>query len=429
MSNYRFKLEKSSRKHQCPQCGKKRFVRFIDTITGGYLPDHYGRCDREVNCGYFLNPYTDYYIQPLLDADKENITELPKKRPVIQVPVQQTPTPVFFDFETFKNTLGNYDQNTFIQNLISRVPFPFSSDEVTKVIQLYGLGTVAKGYRAGAITFPFIDIEGNVRAVQVKQFDEQNHTTGADFLHSIIEKYYKEKELPLPEWLREYIQQDKRISCLFGEHLLKIYPHNPVALVEAPKTAIYGSLYFGMPDDTGKLLWLAVYNKSSFSLDKLKALQGRNVIVFPDLSKDGSTYNEWQLKAKDFESRMPGIRFVFSDLLEQFAPQQDRQEGHDLADFLIKMDWRPFRRKESKKYEDYTREERLLFGLNHFKIEDLQQLVKDIFKAEKHLSGEVIQNYLEQNEGLTGNDVPDLMDILCIHQLMKATNYPNYYLN
>ncbi len=253
-----------------------------------------------------------------------------------------TPEPVFFDFDTFKQTLQpeRYEKNTFIQNLFYRVQFPFEVDEVTKVIQLYRLGTVANGYRAGANTFPFIDIKGNVRAVQVKQFDEQNHTTGTDFLHSIIEKHHTRNNKPLPEWLEAYTKQDKRISCLFGEHLLSKYHSNPVALVEAPKTAVYGTLYFGLPETPESLIWLAVYNKSSFSFDKLKVLQGRFVYVFPDLSKDGNTFKEWETKAKEYESRLPGTRFIFSDLLEQLAPERDKSEGNDLADYLIKQDWR-----------------------------------------------------------------------------------------
>jgi hypothetical protein len=229
------------------------------------------------------------------------------------------------------------------------VKFPFEVDEVTKVIQLYRLGTVANGYRAGAITFPFIDVKSNVRAVQVKQFDEQNHTTGTDFLHSIIEKHHTRNNKPLPEWLEAYTKQDKRISCLFGEHLLSKYPLNPVALVEAPKTAVYGTLYFGLPETPESFIWLAVYNKSSFSFDKLKALKGRFVYVFPDLSKDGNTFKEWETKAKEYESRLPGTRFKFSDLLEQLAPERDKSEGNDLADYLIKQDWRLFRKRNIQK--------------------------------------------------------------------------------
>ena len=149
----------------------------------------------------------------------------------------------------------------------------------------------------------------------------------------------------MPEWLEAYTKQDKRISCLFGEHLLSKYPNNPVALVEAPKTAVYSTLYCGLPETPDSLLWLAVYNKSSLTFDKLKVLQGRFVYVFPDLSKDGNTFKEWETKAKDYETRLPGTRFIFSDLLEQLAPEQDKIEGNDLADYLIKQDWRLFRKR------------------------------------------------------------------------------------
>jgi hypothetical protein len=148
----------------------------------------------------------------------------------------------------------------------------------------------------------------------------------------------------LPEWLDAYIKQDKRVSCLFGEHLLNKYPLNPVALVEAPKTAVYCTLYFGFPVLPKNIIWLAVYNKSSFSFEKMKPLQGRDIFTFPDLSKDGSTFNEWKQKAKEIENRLPGTRFIFSDLLEQFAPEADKKEGYDLADYLIKQDWRQFRK-------------------------------------------------------------------------------------
>src|SRR5690554_797504 len=349
MDKYRYILEKGSKKHLCPDCGKKRFVRFVDIETSEYLPNQYGRCDRESKCGYFLNPYKDGYAKAIWEQEQGNRSELPNnwKPQRKKTTPQPEPQPVFFDFNTFKQTLQpeRYEKNTFIQNLFYRVQFPFEVDAVTKVIQLYRLGTVTSGYRAGANTFPFIDIKGNIRAVQVKQFDEQNHTTATDFLHSIIEKHHTRNNKPLPEWLEAYNKNETKVSCLFGEHLLSKYHSNPVALVEAPKTAVYGTLYFGLPETPESLIWLAVYNKSSFSFDKLKVLQGRFVYVFPDLSKDGNTFKEWETKAKEYESRLPGTRFIFSDLLEQLAPERDKSEGNDLADYLIKQDWRLFRKR------------------------------------------------------------------------------------
>ncbi len=347
-AEHRYILEKGSKKHLCPECTKRRFVRYIDTVTSNYLPYQYGRCDKG-DGHYFLNPYLDGYVKTIREQEQGNRSEFPNRsEPQDKAKKLKHPTvPCYFDFETFKQTLEpeRYKKNTFIQNLFYRVKFPFEVDEVTKVVQLYRLGTIANGYRAGANTFPFIDIKDNVRAIQVKHFDETNHTTGTDFLHSIIEKHHTRNKMPLPEWLEAYKNNDKKVSCLFGEHLLSKHPSNPVALVEAPKTAIYATLYFGFPEQPKNLIWLAVYNKSSFSFDKLKVLQGRDVFTFPDLSKDGNTFKEWETKAKEFENRLPGTRFIFSDLLERLAPEKDKTEGNDLADYLIIQDWRPFRKR------------------------------------------------------------------------------------
>ena len=149
----------------------------------------------------------------------------------------------------------------------------------------------------------------------------------------------------MPEWLEAYNKNETKVSCLFGEHLLTKYPHNPVALVEAPKSAIYGTLYFGFPEQPKDFIWLAVYNLSSLNLNKCEALKGRNVYLFPDLSKDSKAFELWSNKANDIQKRLQGAYFHVSDLLEQLAPQQDKEQGKDIADYLIKQDWRLFRKR------------------------------------------------------------------------------------
>lgn len=356
-TEYSYILEKGSKKFPCPHCSKRTFVRYIDIENGEYLPPEYGRCDRESKCAYHLNPYLDGYLETV--GKEQNVTGTAKMSSVKQkctysrsglengYSANTKQKTVYFDAETFKRTLKpeGYEKNTFIQNLLSEVQFPFQADEVTRVIELYRLGTITEGYRLGAITFPFIDFKGNIRTVQVKEFDTANHTTATDFLHSMLEKSYTKNKEPLPGWLKAYADNEKKVSCLFGEHLLKKYPFNPVALVEAPKTAVYGSLYFGFPEGSSQnLIWLAVYNKSSFSFDKLSALQGREVFIFPDLSKDGNTYKEWKTKAGKIERELPGTYFNLSNLLERLATEQDKSKGYDLADYLIQKDWRLFRK-------------------------------------------------------------------------------------
>ncbi|WP_277926353.1 DUF6965 family protein [Aestuariivivens sediminicola] len=347
-TEYRYIFEKGSKKHNCPECSKKRFVRYIDRETGNYLPEQYGRCDRESKCGYFLNPYKNGYVKAIWEQEQGNITDWKPRQPKPKKNPINKPKRAFIPLEVFKRTCAGYEQNTFIQNLLQRVPFPFEIGDIEKVVSFYHLGTVQNGYRKGANTFPFIDVQGNIRAIQVKQFDQQNHTTGTDFLHSIIQKHHVSSNKPLPEWLEAYNKNETKVSCLFGEHLLRKYPYNPVVLVEAPKTAIYSTLYFGFPEQPSNLLWLAVYNLSSLNLNKCQALKGRNVYLFPDLSKDGKAFELWSNKAAEIQKRLQGTYFHVSDLLEQLAPQQDKEQGKDIADYLIKQDWRLFRKQDIK---------------------------------------------------------------------------------
>lgn len=399
-------LEQGSRKYHCPDCGKKTFVRYVDTHTAKYLPEQYGRCDREIKCGLH-NPPPQPELQEIkcLAVPFNKLTEYSSKAFKLErgskhffIPktmvfeivergcyvsewyltnTQRPPTfinddcrfylkgkridppkslvnrcqisknvprePAFIPKSVFQQTLQHYEQNVFLQNLLSRVPFPIDVKDVEMVTALYYLGTVCNGYRAGAITFPFIDRAGNIRAIQAKEFDEMNHTAGTDFIHSIIAKHHQKRNEPLPEWLEAYNQNEAKVSCLFGEHLLSKYLMNPVALVEAPKTAVYGCLYFGFPELPENLLWLAVYNLSSLNLAKCKSLQGRDVYLFPDLSKDGKAFNLWSRRAKELSEGLTGTRFEISDLLERLAQPDLRNSGADLADVLIQLDWKQFR--------------------------------------------------------------------------------------
>jgi hypothetical protein len=337
---YRYKLDGSSRKYLCPTCNKQRFVRYIDIETNEYLPAQYGRCDREAECAYHLNPYTDGYEKRVSGGDTINKMNhfntvpwcKPKQKPITYIPVA-----------VLKKTRQGWSQNIFLQNLLNRVPFPFSPSDIEKIIVQYQLGTVLKGYMAGAVTFPYIDEANNIRAIQVKQFDENNHTTSNTFLHSVIEQNLSETKRPVPEWLRLYNENESKVTCLFGAHLLPKHRDNPIALVEAPKSAIIGTLYYGFPVSPDRLLWLAVYNLTSLSLDKCRVLKGRTVILFPDLSKEGTAYQLWSEKAKVLEKQLPGTRFIICDLLEQKAGISAKSKGYDLADYLIQFNYRTFR--------------------------------------------------------------------------------------
>lgn len=419
MKTYRYILDKSSRKFPCPVCLKKTFVKYIEVETGEYITGDFGKCDREANCnthklppletrccfvpaesiqGYknsivIIQESSKFYFPKSLvfeilpngcfvaefilsdssdfkalkwsetdsrfyDSTNRNLTLQGQKNRAIQIQQNKVLEPIYFPVSVFENTLKGYSQNTFIQCLLNTVCYPFNPEDVEQIISLYYLGTVTKGYRQGAVTFPYIDKNRNVHAVQVKQFDQSNHTTGTDKLDKVIFNGLNKQNKPLPEWLTNYINYGKQegfYNCLFGEHLLSKYQQNPVALVEAPKTAIYGTLYFGLPEDPANLLWLAVYNLSSLNLKRCSSLQGRNVLLFPDLSKTGKAFSDWSSKAKELQELVPNSKFSVSDLLERNASEDQRLKGYDLADFLIKQNWEEYRKLSNKtESNEYT---------------------------------------------------------------------------
>ena len=127
-------------------------------------------------------------------------------------------------------------------------------------------------------------------------------------------------------------------QCYFGEHLLKSEPKKPVALVESEKTAIISSVYFP------QFIWLAVGSLTNLNAEKCKPLQGRSVYLFADLKG----YDKWNIKIQELTRQMPGTRFMISDLLEKKASPAERDEGLDLADYLIRFDWRLFTQQQKR---------------------------------------------------------------------------------
>lgn len=343
-NQYRYSLASNKlKKLDCPKCrAKKHWQLYLDNHSKTALPEKYGRCDNEIKCGYHLNPYVDGY-------NKSVNYQIPKKYLPVEVKRKKEVKHTYIPFDVYSKYLDHYDQNTFIQNLLTNVVYPFEQDEVKRLIELYYLGTIIGSFRHGAIAFPFIDKDDNIVAVQEKLFDHTNHTYKSNyatgFLHSRLLNLYNQRTINVPSWLEQYSLYTKScgvVNCLFGEHLLKKHPNNPVAIVEAPKTALVATLYFGFPDCSDKLLWLSCYNLSSLNHLKCNVLESRDVVLFPDLSQDSKAHNIWSSKAKQIQEKVKGCRVTVSDFLERHSKDHEKQKGLDLADFLIQLDWRDF---------------------------------------------------------------------------------------
>jgi hypothetical protein len=135
-------------------------------------------------------------------------------------------------------------------------------------------------------------------------------------------------------------------QCFFGQHLLKGNT-KPVAIVESEKTAVIASVY--LP----QFIWVAVGSLTNLSAEKCKVLQGRSVTLFPDLNG----FEKWRTKAKEISRVFPSIRFTVSDLLERKASETERQQGLDLADYLIRFDYRDFQMQEQPEHQQSAPEQ------------------------------------------------------------------------
>ena len=115
-------------------------------------------------------------------------------------------------------------------------------------------------------------------------------------------------------------------QCFFGKHLLSEEKSRPVALVESEKTAIIASYY--LP----QFLWIVSGGKNGcFNANSLSVLAGRSVVLFPYL---GAT-DYWQSKIGLMKSY--GIDVQLFDYLEVKATENERKEGYDIADYLLKV--------------------------------------------------------------------------------------------
>lgn len=312
MNTYRYKLQPyddMASRFTCPACGAAhRFVRYIDTLTGHFLNEKVGRCERTESCGYHYTP-RQYFD----DLRRLGITP----PPVSAVPSPPEDKPVTFStipsgLLTGSALASQPEQTALLRFLTGRLHL--SADQLRQLIATYRLQSATYG----RIVFPQIDAAGNCRTAKIMAY---NPATG----HRIKER------LGSFNWLHRILISQGKLSrdfrlrqCLFGEHLLPAHPLKPVGIVESEKTALICSLTYP------KLLWLATGSKYNFTPDRFLPLSGRIINAIPD----AGSYRFWTLKAKAV-IRLVRCQFHVSDCIERAATLDEHQRGIDIADLIL----------------------------------------------------------------------------------------------
>ena len=358
MEQYKYTLDKSSKKHICPHCSKRTFVLFVDNETGYYLTDDYGKCDRSTNCGYHKAPpkgkkafniiflslksisdkaskLTDangiISIVPnsqILEQTKNDcwISEWYLKNSIIHylgseskyfntdeigfvnlVTTKEPPPEIVPSFHSLELLNDMYFEKPQIDNLTEFLKIYFSKDEVFKATQNYFI-TGTNHFWSNSTAFWQIDDKEKIHACKIMQYDRftgkrikkpYNHINS---LHNAI----KEPDFNLSQ-------------CLFGLHRVNEDYQKTIAIVESEKTAFILSLF--IPD----YIWIATGSKQNLKFDLLKPIKKRNIVLFPDKGE----YINWLNKATELNAI--GFKIAVSELIEQ----TDFENGFDLADYYL----------------------------------------------------------------------------------------------
>jgi hypothetical protein len=342
---FKYTLDLSSKKFICPDCNKKTFVRYKNQ-EGDYHEDpRFGRCDRENNCGCMNIPKDDPQEKTMEDfAPKKRIPENPAS---------------FIPFEHMESSWNNYKYNPFTLFLVKL----FGDAKTVELIKKYRWGVDNTSIYTRLYTiFWQIDSNEKVRSGKMIEYGEDG----------------RRKKESLTTWFHRKKDGNNNLfpdfnlkQCLYGEHLLKLEPTKPVAIVESEKTAIIASVFIP------KYLWLACGGLTQLDQSKAKALKNRSVTLFPDLGsvgKNGDQYidsqtnivwtkeNEVWIKTDKKKDKWPQgsdkhkfrsgngepasaysiwsgyakkYNWNISNHLEKVATEEQRKQGLDIADFLI----------------------------------------------------------------------------------------------
>ncbi len=326
-NRYRYSLEPSGNGRQydlCPKCGHKRYTHYIDTETGEYLPNEYGRCERKDSCGYHKSP------KEFINYLKTN--KMKQENEMKEVVSEVTPDRIE------NNSSMLMGEKDYSHGALTFFLIRIFGEKAIEVLRLYRV-MIAKQYHKDGkygVAFLQIDKKGKIRQVKIMAY---NPSTGKRlkendeflFYNKRTRKYEKSNpNTPASLYLGKQLMYDKEFvnaQCLFGSSLLNAFPDKTVAIVESEKTALICAIF--MP----QYIWLATggqYGSKWTSPEVYNDFLDRKIILFPDLKAT----EDWKIKAESLV--MDGMDITVYEGLEELATVEERAKGLDIADFIVK---------------------------------------------------------------------------------------------
>jgi hypothetical protein len=306
--DFKYELEKGSKKHHCPACNKKTLVRYVHAGTREYVDEVSGRCDRENNCGYHKTPTSDTPLTP------------PIKR---ELPAPKLVLPANSYLEGIKNDRSSEFHRFCMDKL------HISKDHLDK----WGVGSRWK-FTAFMLTNKE-QVVVNVKFIAYNPDGKRNKDLKEDgspkFVPHYLGKSFLKNEKIETETARLEDWQDyyKIGRCFYGEHLWDA--HKETCLVESEKSAVIAAWFFPQYN------WLATGGNNGMTFEHFNLFFGYKSRIHYLTDNDPAGFQksktiEWLDKlseARDDRDEIRSINIFSND------PQ-----GYDIADAIIYNEYR-----------------------------------------------------------------------------------------
>lgn len=320
LNTYPTELLRGSKKFICPSCGERKFVPEVFTGTADFINERLvGKCERINSCGYHYTA-KQYFAE---NPDKKQQRPENSKYIINQgTAFQQSPIE-YVSIDYVEKSMQGFKTSHFAKFIITLL----GETVGTNILEKYRVGR-SKNDNGKACLFWQIDEANNVRYGKIMCYDATSGKRRKDI-----------SPVKVPVVPQHFLQ------TFFGCHLLAEYPNKPVAIVESEKTAIIASFF--MPQYN----WLATGGASGCKWGEYqvyKVLNGKEVVLFPDFGyfsrPSSKPQNEWETcfdkwsdKAASIAEKMQ-CKITVSKVLENALTEDERLQGSDIADFLIKQD-------------------------------------------------------------------------------------------
>lgn len=275
--DFRYNLTNKN-KIDCPSCGaKKRFCRYYDNKERTYAPTEYGRCDREISCGYHNVPKNEVIVN-------EIVKEKPK-RPHNIIP-----------YKYYTLSFKRRYQDSFSLFMLKSFGEK-SRDSLYK----YNVGCSLK-FRGNSTVFWQIASDG-IRSGKIMQYTLKG-----------------KRSKNMNTWVHAEMYNDYELKqVFFGNHLE--YKNKKIVIVESEKTAIICDVFF----DNDNYVFMSsgmLQGLQRYKFDELKDY--KEIICIPDY---GKAYDIWCDKIQKLD--LPNVRVTKS------LQKLNLSEGEDIADIIL----------------------------------------------------------------------------------------------